>query len=626
MNAFVAVFRRELAAQRPMLLTAGALVLLAGSSPWWPTFASHDPVEARTAVAFALTVIGGPLLALLVGASLFARDLADGRLGFYFARPISTRALWLGKLAAGGLVALVAVAVFMLLSLTGIASMLAVAPWPLFLGALAIAGVCVLLGHHIAVAARARSPWLLLDFIALLVIIPLVWGTLTGLWQVGAHVAMTWAIAGFVLATTTALFAAGFLALRSGRSDLGRTHRRQAVAFWPLACLATLGLVGYARWVTGATPQDLHVVTWLDAAPTGPWVAISGVASGRGDYRPRFLLDTVSGRYLRADKTLRLPTGLDRVLRNGRIIFSGDGRRAAWQSQAGAEVHLAVVDLASGRLMVDDQVDGWVGPLALDATGDRLFYFAGQRVMVRGTSQRDTPHELVRLPVASASATLRILDTGELAIGVREDIDVAGPGYRLWRVDPRSGKNQEVRIAVADGLVGKATLSSDGTRLLLEQAGLATRLVDSETGVILRELPPTHGWDRTCLMNDGGAAYVTGSRGHLELTVIDRYGRDRLRLALPAVRFAWLVGERRPGRLLFGAVSEEHGWQGRWLAREVDLASGTVLPAGDDDLELVSDDVSSYFLSGRGELVAAAPDSDAKRVVLRGLQVRPGDA
>ena len=47
-------------------------------------------------------MVGGlvPLFALLLGVNFIGRDLSEGRLGFYFAQPMSGPKIWFGKLTA----------------------------------------------------------------------------------------------------------------------------------------------------------------------------------------------------------------------------------------------------------------------------------------------------------------------------------------------------------------------------------------------------------------------------------------------------------------------------------------------------------------------------------------------
>ena len=113
MRAAVAVFRDELAARRRFLL----LALVAGLIPFaavglYPR-GGASPADVRGATALAIAGTLGFLLAIGIGSSLFAPELASGRLRYWLCRPVSATALWLGRNAA----ALVAIYASVLLAL-----------------------------------------------------------------------------------------------------------------------------------------------------------------------------------------------------------------------------------------------------------------------------------------------------------------------------------------------------------------------------------------------------------------------------------------------------------------------------------------------------------------------------
>ena len=105
MSPVLLVARRELRERRFLVLTAlalGVLPFVVRSLPvWWAQDIGDD-------LALLLALSFPPAVALAVGASMFGRDASEGRLRFYFARPLSAGALWAGKCLAAGTLVLVA--------------------------------------------------------------------------------------------------------------------------------------------------------------------------------------------------------------------------------------------------------------------------------------------------------------------------------------------------------------------------------------------------------------------------------------------------------------------------------------------------------------------------------------
>src|SRR5260370_34576724 len=97
MSALV-IARRELAEKRFVFLTAAIVAL----QPFWvilmPSAFGRQSILATVGGVLAIGFTGG--LAVVLGVSTIGRDLADKRLSFYFAKPVSAQAIWYGKLAA----------------------------------------------------------------------------------------------------------------------------------------------------------------------------------------------------------------------------------------------------------------------------------------------------------------------------------------------------------------------------------------------------------------------------------------------------------------------------------------------------------------------------------------------
>ena len=264
MRGFAAVFGRELFERRLLALVALCLGLAAVALPRMPGFRPGGVAVAdiQGGMAFGFALLLTSLMALFLGGSIIASDLAERRLGFYFARPLSGRALWGGKFAAalvlvfgaGLLVLLPAVLTGGNLSLDGIwgvGGVISVSGPGLLLAW--SAGLCFLLfgAHAASVVVRSRSAWAVLDLAALVAVAGLFSAMVRRMVLEGALLRLSlarqeerlgivaWMELGFFAAALLSLVAASALQVTRGRTDL------QAGAPGPLG--GPLGIVGPRR-------------------------------------------------------------------------------------------------------------------------------------------------------------------------------------------------------------------------------------------------------------------------------------------------------------------------------------------------------------------------------------------
>lgn len=343
MNHALAVAAREVK-ERWLLFPAGLVV---GLVPFvGPAFGIQaDLIEVGAPF---LAILVGAIAALVAGASMLARDTADGRLAFLFARPVPWEAIWGGKWLA----AVVLVFGSFFLALLPV-SILYPSPSPsgLLVGpdGSALFLVLLLLGigfaNFNATAFRSRSAWLALDLGLLLVASRLVavWvAPLYALLLPVAHAPAKWTFMFLGLPALAFLLASG-VQVRIGRTDLRRAHRALSVTFWAciFAALATAGV--RLAWARAATPADLSW-GWSEAGssdPTGRWLHTTG-RSARGGLAS-FLIDTDSGDYVPLGVSSRWGSPL-----RG-IAFDAQGHTGALLSQRGDGSALAVAKLGEGK-------------------------------------------------------------------------------------------------------------------------------------------------------------------------------------------------------------------------------------------------------------------------------------
>ncbi len=299
---------------------------------------------------------------LITGASMLARDAANGRLGFLFSRPVSWAAVWGGKWLAA-------------LVLVAVSGLLAATPWmvayPLstvgghhgdsWLRAmldgqgsayfLAAALLVVGMSNFGATLFRSRSPWVGVDLFLLL----------AAFWATRRYVAPLWLygvlmpLAGWQPALALAPLVVGLLAgsmaqVAVGRTDVRRSHGALSVGFWAVVGFTLVSAAGYWAWVRSASPAGVTVEA-LSPGPAGRWIHVEGFAPRSGYYPHGFLIDTATGRYA----ALSGPRWGRSGYRLG-LQFSADGRSAAVLSNDGRGASLGLYDLTGPTPRVTEVV------------------------------------------------------------------------------------------------------------------------------------------------------------------------------------------------------------------------------------------------------------------------------
>jgi hypothetical protein len=317
MRGLAALARREIEEHRIALLAALVAGLLAAGAPLLP-FHGGNPGEVREAVAVFVALAFAAGLSISLGSSVLSREIANRRIGFFFARPISSAAIWGGKLAGSAAVAAGAAALVLLPSFLVNRARFSREIGSIFLAGVALA-VAVLLpiAHALGIVFRSRLPRLGADLALFFLAAAVV--ALTSRWLIGETAFDTWRRAAIALACLLlgAVVAAGFAAVARGRADIQEAHRALSRLLWPVAIVATALFAAYAKWIVSVGPGDLAWI-WVSPAPRGDWATVSGRAPSRAGDNTLFLLKTSTGEFVK--------------LKNGyaRPVFSADGRAAVW--------------------------------------------------------------------------------------------------------------------------------------------------------------------------------------------------------------------------------------------------------------------------------------------------------
>jgi hypothetical protein len=202
------------------------------------------------------------VVAFATGMSLVGRPLHDGRLSFYFTRPIASSSIAGGKIL-GGAAAIIGMQLALALPLVGAPDIYDVEEGPRLALGLAFVGIAFLAaGLVVGILARSRSRWFVVDAVGVLLTATTSVAMFAALSGVKADAArnldftdalpliqrVDMLLRLLVAAAALALIGAVIAAITVGRTDRDRVHRVLSLTLWPaLTALAAFGLV-FAHW------------------------------------------------------------------------------------------------------------------------------------------------------------------------------------------------------------------------------------------------------------------------------------------------------------------------------------------------------------------------------------------
>ncbi len=660
MRALALVTARELRAHAPAAAAATLVALLPWLAPLLPGFRHAPASEVRAATAMVLAAMLGMTLALFLGSGLLARDLAEGRMGFFLSLPLGTGTVWAGRLLAAvavvyGSIALVllpatggslgaprnptllvseflqqtdagrAIA-FLAVSALGQGVALLVSLAPLFV---------LLLASQLATALRSRSAWLLLDAVGLAAAAAIATAGVARLYAAAAPAELLLAVAVLAGASLLVWMVAGALGLARGRVLLARVERAQAAAVSAGLVFAALGVGVFAHWLVRFDAADVERLEIAEAAPAGAWTTGVAVLHHRPSYSPALLFDTARGTVVPLGTATVPVPGFGGASSGPQVTFSRDGSSAVWlrllAPTASALSEVVWIELGERPRLHPTGILVHPWDVAVELAGDRLALAERDRVTVWSDHGRRLL-AAARLPASPEYTAVRLLADGRARV-VRLDARERWVEVHSWDLDPATGRlvSRPGPQVPMDGLV-RGVLSADGEQLLLS-GGWAGRgsvvLLDVPSGRTLAELAPaaSRGSFRTAgFLPGGGVAVAEGLREQLTLRLFDRQGRLEREIPLGSGRYAWLGTPWLPERLPFTAsVPIRHDGEGeaRWRGelREVDLGSGAVRALGGrlaplagaspwhpgEDRVAVGSPATRQFLDPAGALVEVDP-------------------
>jgi hypothetical protein len=602
MRGILAVAWREVLQRRMLLLAAIVASLVAWAVPLTRGLSGVDGSAARHLMSLILSAAVGVGTVVALGATMLAPAMANRRIAFDLARPLSALDVWGGRVLAAVALAVSSSAIVWVSSGPRNTANLPIdLPNPLW-GSLALLLLALVstfaFFHAISVAIFSRSGWIAVD-IAILPAVAL--GVRFALRQL-PYVSYDVALIAFAALVAAALFVAGLLSVSQGRTDIRSAHKVLSRTLWIPVVAATIALIGYTQWMRSARPEDLREIFSAAPAPNGNWIVVGGVARHAAT---AFLYDTADRRYARLD-----------ALVGDWPVFSRDGRRAVWiEGPEKGPFQVWIWDLAkpggepsATRLFFDTFPD----LVALSDDGSLLGTVEGETVAIHDVAQSRTLAS-ARIPAGDRSPSGFFVSNRILRLYRLATVDSA-LRMVIRDFDPETKVVSERGVS-AIGPGWDLTANSTGDRLVaVHSDSKQALLLDGSDARLLKELAPA---------SNGGvrwAAFLADDR----LILTDRTEKARLlrlftrdgelirSVAFPDATSFVLGGEIEPGKLI---VALGDGAMTRVEA--VDLDSGEHRRIGEGLLP-----VSPFTRFWNRQNIHAALGSNATRLFFS----RPGAA
>lgn len=531
MTAWI-LFQREVREKARLFLFSAALALVPFAATLLPGTRGQG-ADTIALVGQFLSAMVGMGIAVALGTSI-SRDLGAGRLSFYFSKPVSASAIWVGKAAAAVFLSLACAAIIAVPAMLGGGRAWPITPAMWVMNALATVAALYVVTHTLSTAIRSRSPLIALDFLFLVIAAAAGWLIVRPL-IVGLAGDVLPVLLGAGAAVVLVLAIAPVWQLANGRADIRRSHAALMRFVWPAIAVLLLLAGGFVAWLTHAPLEDMNDL-FIEQPRRGPLVMLSGSAPRRFGYRASMLLDRSTGRVTRIDTPLWWGAQ-----------FSDDGRVAAWLSPVGLfEVRGLELHTAAGPtgILLPRMAD-----FALSSDGARVAIANGKLISV---------HELATGRILASAA---VFDgrSRHLMFFVEPDVlrviehearlGMATP-LRIFDFDIRARKVRQTGerlVATERDAVGT---SRDGARMFLPGVN---EIADGRTGATLARLAVPNVTDAE-MLHDGRVALIAREAGLYHLRTFEPDGTPRHDVVLrkPVI---WIAAEVEGGKLILA----EHG-------------------------------------------------------------------
>lgn len=606
-NALV-IAAREFEEKRFVAYAAVAFAILPFIFAAVPAIGGKSPRETIGIASLIFATVFTVAQAVMTGASFIGRDLSDGRLSFYFSRPVSSASIWFGKLTAG------------ILMVMGCCGVIIAPAWlatgqlwtsflPLTLGestkcVLTVALVLFLIAHVISTFARSRSPLIVLDFAAAVACGLIIRFLALQLAAGQAIVLATWLAIALAIALALSVVCGGAWQLARGRTDRQRNHLGLSQAIWGTMAAALFVVGMYIAWVVSVRPADISVAMRANRSTSGSFVLITGRSRGHGDYRAGFLLDIGDGsatrvssyadwfvHYTRDGRSALIPVSDSKMHRGNVLIYRKGAKKP---------IDTGLTVSFPGDYFVSDD-------------GGRLATLSREEVLSIYDVAQKRSLVSVKLPQAiDVYAFFVSPDVVRLYLDTRE-------GIKIGEIDARAGGFRETGN-VATNTFALMYPDASVTHMLVRPgrgAGLVT-LNDARTGALITTLVSGTHVKTARFLRDGRIAIVDGPESATMLHIFTAGGVLEHDVPLGPSRRTVLLGDDGSRVVLLTVISPA-----RNVLIAADLNRGVIerretvpqwLPSGFSDprppIEPLRDVV---YGDGNGHLLSWNPATGAKR-------------
>ncbi len=654
MRVFRTLVWREIFERRLLLLTSALLGLIPLILPWLPVVPKRLLAQdIRTVTVWALTGLFGGAAALILGSTIVGRDAGEGRLGFYFSRPISSRCLWSSRVAAAVVLLLLTIILLMAPTLIvdldswvetfsnrsgerswpllaaneGITRKLLntfpdMPPFPVRAGFAFLAMTLLVVGTHaVSTVIRGRSLWVLADLAGLGVVLATGWAARNIMVREEALAALVWVEWLLLPWMLGCGLWAGANQLEHGRTDTQSGHRWLSATLWSTLLVGALGFLAYATFVANSDVEDLEDLTFTRSSPNDEWLVVGGPARHRVRSEAAFLIDTRSLRSWRLGSLGKVRPGL---------AFSADSSTVSWvrcQNSMRLDCTLwrkNLLDAASPPEPTEVPIGGAPIQMVLSRDGQRIALAEARRVAVYQVPSGN----LVGAVEANYPNELSFLSADRLRF--HEHTESQGTNTLMSRIRQVDLGTRQVDDR---GLVPFGTrilLGPSSERMLYLRASPdGFELFDSDSGDLLAEFQERFIPARGQFLADGGLVLALYERPNLILLTLSSDGRELHRsehLLAHSVRFG---GELSAGQVVIAlhepsSSKPESQWPGLapyfgWSTYVLDTETGTMRSLAVGGVPLGSPRGASaprLFLAGGKAVLRWNPETDEQQVLV----------
>lgn len=554
MSSILVIARRELRERSFIFLTALGVAILPYLIALMPGAKSLGRGEVVGAVGLTLAVAFALGLSIILGSSIVGRELGDGRLSFYFSKPIPAASIWFGKLIA---------------ALFAIVATFAMIGLPAFLGAgqkwravwtmqsleigsvlLHIAVLLFLVSHAATTMVRSRTPLVLLDFVFLSVTAGAMWMIARPLLNALAMKLARGVTLTIVVAITLTLAVAPAWQLSRGRTDRRRNHFELSRVVWISVAAILVVAAAYVGWVVSADPADLTSDFNALQSPAGPWFFVGGQAKGRFDYHTTFLVNAANGEHARVPAPYIW-----------HAAFTHDGRTAYWLRPVGvrpthfrAQLWYRRLDIANAQTVATNIETGPNTEVVMSDDLSRLAVIDGSVLTIHDLAH-DRIVGSVKLPQTAPARQYRMYFVGpdvvrviDQSLGSVKEESVALNIYEFDAPRRALARTGGATFATKNAYF---SASADGSRLLVRM--YPTRraaVIDARTGATVVEWPTGTAGAWPQFLSDGSLAGFTREANGFRFRTITTSGAIVSEVLLPGWERASFAREIAPGKVL----------------------------------------------------------------------------